>query len=208
MHSLTLLPITILTALTLFVASAFSAPQFQPRPPPDACYRRNDSIAACPYGGTCFPNQAYTALCLVHTMPPRCVAISHPIHYYACSRRVRMALHARAVGHAIGSSAQKHPTGHKGRSVVHHIRHASSEPCRRLALQTMGRMRRLLLKENVVLATSALTIRDGRWQDPLCQSKKTHRDCVYRSSRRALETSGTNVETSSSAWQIRSARAN
>jgi hypothetical protein len=60
MHSFVLLPITILTVLTLLISSTFSAPQYQPKPPPDACYRRNDSMAACPYGGTCFPNQAYT----------------------------------------------------------------------------------------------------------------------------------------------------
>ena len=31
----------------------------RPPPPPDACYRRNDSLPACPYGGDCNPSAGY-----------------------------------------------------------------------------------------------------------------------------------------------------
>jgi hypothetical protein len=32
----------------------------RPAPPPDACYRRNDTLPACPYGGQCNPTANYT----------------------------------------------------------------------------------------------------------------------------------------------------
>jgi hypothetical protein len=54
--------VAILIILSAILDVTSSTPQIGARPPspPDACYRRNDTLPACPYGGKCFPNQNYT----------------------------------------------------------------------------------------------------------------------------------------------------
>jgi len=50
------------TTLLLVIAPflSYATPQWRPRPPPDACFRRNDTLPACPYGGQCTPTANYT----------------------------------------------------------------------------------------------------------------------------------------------------
>lgn len=40
--------------------TTLASPQIRPHIPPDACYRRNDTLPACPYGGQCLPTANYT----------------------------------------------------------------------------------------------------------------------------------------------------
>jgi hypothetical protein len=48
------------TVILLDTIAAHASPQFRPFVPPDVCYRRNDSLPACPYGGQCLPTANYT----------------------------------------------------------------------------------------------------------------------------------------------------
>jgi len=50
--------IVLLAAFLLLLPTAQT--QIHPPPPPDPCYRRNDSLPACPYGGQCVPTANYT----------------------------------------------------------------------------------------------------------------------------------------------------
>jgi len=47
------------TLAVLLALLSLSASQY-PAPPPDPCFRRNDSLPSCPYGGQCTPTANYT----------------------------------------------------------------------------------------------------------------------------------------------------
>jgi hypothetical protein len=52
----------LIAIILLLVASIANSQILPPHffPPPDPCYRRNDTLPSCPYGGICTPTQNYT----------------------------------------------------------------------------------------------------------------------------------------------------